>query len=91
MVAGAVNIASSIGGIPDLIDDGIHGVLVPPGDSAALARAIVELAGDADLRNALIDAAYVRVQSEFSFERCVSEYCNVYASLGVRRSEGNSV
>jgi glycosyltransferase involved in cell wall biosynthesis len=47
--AGAVGvptIGTTLGGIPDLIDDGVNGVLVPPGEPAALARAMNDLAAD---------------------------------------------
>lgn len=45
--AGMVPVATAVGGVPFLIDDGGDGVLVPPGDPAALAGAVVDLVGDA--------------------------------------------
>ena len=50
MALGRPVIASKIGGLPDLVDDGITGILVPPGDSDALRHAIVRLLDDLDLR-----------------------------------------
>lgn len=46
-------IASRVGGIPELIDDGVDGILCPAGDDAAFAAAITKLASDADMRGAL--------------------------------------
>lgn len=58
-------IASRVGGIPEIIRDGEEGLLVPPGDHSALARAILRLADDPDLRGRLSGAAHARVRSEF--------------------------
>lgn len=46
-------IASAVGGIADLVEDGVNGLLVPPGDPAALAAAITRAAGDPALRERL--------------------------------------
>jgi glycosyltransferase involved in cell wall biosynthesis len=46
-----------VGGIPDLVADGVNGVLVAPGDSAALADALVRVLGDESLLEALARAA----------------------------------
>jgi glycosyltransferase involved in cell wall biosynthesis len=51
-------IGTSVGGIPTSITDGVDGLLVPPEDPAALAEAILRLAGDEQLRRQLIAAGY---------------------------------
>ncbi|MCS6843185.1 MAG: glycosyltransferase family 4 protein [Caldilineales bacterium] len=53
MAAGLPVVATPVGGIPDLVQEPDHGLLVPPGDAAALAAAILRLLGDADLRRAI--------------------------------------
>jgi glycosyltransferase involved in cell wall biosynthesis len=57
---GRAVVASRVGGIPEVITDGVDGVLVPPGDPGALAHAVAELAGDDDLRVRLGRAAHSR-------------------------------
>ena len=53
MAAGAPVVASRTGGIPDLIDDGVSGILVPPGDETALTNALARVLRDPDLRQRL--------------------------------------
>ena len=48
MAAGKPLIASNVGGIPDLVEDGCNGLLVPPGDSGGLADAIMRLIRNPD-------------------------------------------
>ncbi|HXC12491.1 MAG TPA: glycosyltransferase [Stellaceae bacterium] len=59
-------IATAISGIPELIDTAATGLLVPPGDPAALARALAELISDAARRAALGAAGEQRVRARFS-------------------------
>src|SRR2546429_1611392 len=54
-------IASAIGGITDIVEDGVSGLLVPPGDAPALAAALGRLAGAPDLAAGLGEAGYRRV------------------------------
>ena len=49
--------ASSVGGIPELLQDGVDGLAVPPADAAAIAEAILRLYKDADLYSRLSIAA----------------------------------
>ena len=74
-------VATRAGGIPEVVDDGVSGVLVPPRDSAALARAIVSLMNDAPRRHAMGEAGFRRVSERFTVERMVAETAAVYARL----------
>ena len=65
MAHGKPVIASEVGGVPDMIGDEA-GVLVPAGDAQALADAMLRLAGDRDLRDAMGSAARARYESLFS-------------------------
>lgn len=64
--AGKCRVATRVGGIPTVIDDGKDGVLVPKEDVGALARALDWLMQDASARQRLGAAAAVRAQTEFS-------------------------
>ena len=55
-------VASRVGGIPDLVTDGESGLLVPPGDAAALADALVRVLSDRELAERLGAAAHVTVE-----------------------------
>jgi glycosyltransferase involved in cell wall biosynthesis len=62
MAAGAAVVASDLPGINDAVVDGESGILFPPGDPAALARALRILLGDAERRRGLASAARQRAQ-----------------------------
>lgn len=69
MAVGLACVATRITGIPELIEDGVHGLLVTPSDEAELARAIVRLMNDAPLRRQLGEAARRRVLADYDFAR----------------------
>ena len=62
-------VASNVSGIPELVDDGVTGILVPPGDTGALADALERLAADPSLRRAMGAAGRRRVQEDFHLGR----------------------
>lgn len=66
MASGRAVIATAVGGIPDMIEDGVSGLLVPPGDETALAAAIATLLSDPARRAALGQAARQRVAARFN-------------------------
>jgi len=69
MSSGLAVVASDISGIPELVEDGVSGLLVPPGDAAALAVAVERLHADPDLRARLGQAARRRVERDFDLRR----------------------
>jgi glycosyltransferase involved in cell wall biosynthesis len=68
MACGLPVVASSVGGTPDLLQDGVSGLLVPPRDPAALADALERLLRDRNARLSIGRAARTRVESKFSSE-----------------------
>lgn len=84
MAAGVPAVASPIGGIPEVIVDGVSGFLAAPGDVATLARQLRKLLIDRKL-GALIGAAgRESVRLRFSPERALPRLEEIYADVGVR-------
>ncbi|MCU0821101.1 MAG: glycosyltransferase family 4 protein [Spirochaetes bacterium] len=77
MALGKPVIACSTGGTPELISDGINGMLVEKENPLSLAGAILKLAGDTDLRKKYGSEA-IRKASDFSIERTVERTIDVY-------------
>jgi len=78
-------IASAIGGITDIVEDGVSGLLVPPGDATALAAALERLARAPDLSVSLGDAGYRRLHERFSWEAITRRWVEVYNAAVARR------
>ena len=74
-------IASDAGGIPEAVRDGENGLLVPPGDVAALGAALDRLLGDADLRRRLGEGGRAMMRREFSIDAMVEGNLAVYREL----------
>lgn len=71
-------VASSVGGIPEVIEDGTTGLLVPYGDVPGLVDAFLSLARDAELRRTLGTALHAKVQSEFSLDQMIRDTFSLY-------------
>jgi glycosyltransferase involved in cell wall biosynthesis len=80
MATGLPVVATATGGNPELVAAGVTGRLVPPGDSAALAQAIVAYAEDAPLRCEHGRASRARAESEYSLRRMLKDYGLLYGS-----------
>lgn len=78
MASGLPVIASRVGGIPELVRDGVDGLLVPADDPAALAGALRTLAGDGRARAEMGRRARERVVAKFSLDACVARLLQVY-------------
>jgi len=81
MEAARAIVATAVGGVPDLIDDGVHGLLVPPEDSHALAAAIGSLLADPQRARTLGENARARRRSEFDIDTFVHRLENLYEEL----------
>jgi glycosyltransferase involved in cell wall biosynthesis len=84
MAAGLPVAATAVGGVPELIEHDVTGMLAPPGDMAALAAALATLAGDAELRRRLGSAARKR-SAGFSVAAMVSAYARLFEQVAERK------
>jgi glycosyltransferase involved in cell wall biosynthesis len=79
--AGVPVVATSVGGTPEVITDGETGILVPPGEPAALATGIAELLRDPAMRGRMGAAGRQRMREHFTFEAQASAYSRLFATL----------
>lgn len=78
MAAGVPVVATGVGGTPEIIQDGVNGLLVPSRDSLKLAQAIARFLREPKLAQELAEAAQVRIRLEFSFDRLLEELDRLY-------------
>jgi L-malate glycosyltransferase len=78
MFFGCPSVATRVGGIPEVVEDGVSGLLVPAGKVDALATAVQRLLDDPAGRRALGQAARQRAQETFSADRIVPRYIELY-------------
>ena len=81
MARGKPVIGCRVGGVPEVVDDGISGLLIPPDDPEALAEAILRLLADPALRHRLGAAARQAVKERFSASVMVDRTLAVYEEL----------
>jgi glycosyltransferase involved in cell wall biosynthesis len=80
-------VATRVGGIPEIVDNGRSGVLVEPRDHAAMAREILRLLRDDELRRRMGESGLARVGKRFTVERMVAQTAAVYErAVGTRRA-----
>jgi glycosyltransferase involved in cell wall biosynthesis len=80
---GIVVVATRVGGVPELIRDEVHGVLVDPEDPSGLADALIPLLCDADRRRVLGEEGRHIVEKGYSMERMVDEVAGVYEAVAL--------
>jgi len=86
MASGKPVIATAVGGVPELVENGTTGILVPPADPDALANAIVSLAKDPEKRASLGAMAQIVAKEQFDISRTARGYEELYIKLlGERR------
>lgn len=81
MALGLPVVASAVDGVPEVVENGRTGVLVPPASPAALAKALKDLAADPERRAALGSAAHAAVMEKFTVRRMMDEYQDAYADV----------
>lgn len=83
MAMGVPVVATMISGIPELVEDGRTGLLVEPDDIDGLARAILRLASDHELRSRLIPAAQAKIRADFDNRVLTQRLAEVYRAQGL--------
>ncbi|HZQ95048.1 MAG TPA: glycosyltransferase [Candidatus Sulfotelmatobacter sp.] len=81
MAAGLPTIVSRVGGNPELIADGVRGLVVPPEDSAALSGALLKLLRDPALMRRLAQSGREYIEQNYSYERLVRQVDGLYSDL----------
>lgn len=82
MAAGTPAVACPVGAIPDVMQDGVHGALVPVCDTQALAAAIAALDEDRDLLHRMAVAGRERVLERYTVARLAEDFRRLYAAPG---------
>jgi glycosyltransferase involved in cell wall biosynthesis len=81
LAAGRPVVATRVGGVPDVVTDGVDGFLVEPGDTDAAAERLATLARDPALRARLGDAGSANARERYSVERLVDDVDRLYREL----------
>jgi glycosyltransferase involved in cell wall biosynthesis len=86
MAAARPVVLTDVGGNRDLVEHGVQGLIVPPGDERALAEALLTLLKDKSRRHAMGRAARSRVQYDFNIDVVADKHEKLYESIVRRRS-----
>jgi glycosyltransferase involved in cell wall biosynthesis len=74
-------IASRVSSIPEVVEDGVTGLLVPPNDAASLAEAIQSLLDDPSRAQAMGTAGRARLQTHFSEQKMIEQTAALYRNV----------
>ncbi len=81
MFFGVPIVATKVGGIPEIIEDGVSGILIPPEDPEGLAEAIVKTYENPNFASEMAKNAYIRFEKYFTAEKMARQYEKVYKEL----------
>jgi glycosyltransferase involved in cell wall biosynthesis len=79
--AGAAAVTTRVGGLPEIVREGIDGIMVPPGDPEAFGAALAGLLADRDRTRAFGQAGSERVRAEFSLDTMTGRYAEIYREV----------
>jgi glycosyltransferase involved in cell wall biosynthesis len=85
MAMGKPVIATAVGGIPEIVTSGVNGVLIPPEDPAALAKALVQVLGDPGSARRLGEEGRRLVEQEYTVEKMAEKVYRVYQQVYERK------
>ena len=80
-------VVTDVGAIPEIVDEGITGFIVPPKNSEALAEAIIKLLKDEDLRKQMGENAYKKLKTNLSWDKIAEKTIEVYKNAIVAKNE----
>ncbi len=83
-------IATEVGGIPEVVTSGVNGLLVPPEDPAALAKAMVQVLGDPETARRLGEKGRRLVEQEYTVEKMAEKVYRVYQKVYERKQRNSS-
>lgn len=83
MLAGKPVVASMVGGITEVVEHGVNGLLVAAGDTQALAEAVIQLLADPQQRQELGSRAHETVRRRFTVDRMIAEFEKLYIQLAM--------
>lgn len=81
MATGIPVVATHVGAIPDVVENRVHGLLVPPADVPALVEALALLISSRPLREQMSDACVARVRAAYRIERLIAQMSELYVGL----------
>lgn len=81
-------LATRVGGIREVVEDGVTGMLVEPGDSRALARAIETLLDNPGLRQKLADNGFKRAENDYAWETVAARFEDLYRGVVEKAAKG---
>jgi 2-deoxystreptamine N-acetyl-D-glucosaminyltransferase/2-deoxystreptamine glucosyltransferase len=84
LASGLPVVGSTVGGIPELVEHGVNGLLIDPGQPLALARAIQYLAQDPELRQLMSVRNRAKAEADLEWSQATTRYLAVYEALGHR-------
>jgi len=83
-------VATTAGGIPEVVDHNVTGLLVAPRDAKAMAASIVQLLKNSERRQTMGEAGFLRLRERFTVERMVAATADVYDRLAGRHREADT-
>ena len=81
MAAGLPIVTTNVGGIPDVVTNGVDGILVEPGNVSALAEAMISILLDSELSERLGKFARARIVSQFSIDNAIRKLEVLYREM----------
>jgi glycosyltransferase involved in cell wall biosynthesis len=74
-------VATCVGAIPDVLEDRVTGILIPPKDPQAIAEAIIMILSDEKFASGIAQKGFERVRDNFSSEKMGDKYLSIYKEL----------